>query len=133
MPRAGSFLLAASLAVVVGCGRDLDTAQGVAEEFVDQHYVHIDLQRAKALTVGLALSKVEEEIRLTAGQVIDASTRKPKVHYRLLEKKEGAHRATFLFLGTIRTDDAAEFTRRWLISTRKEGDQWRVSNFTEYD
>jgi hypothetical protein len=28
-----------------GCGRDLGTAQGVVEEFVDQHYVHILLEK----------------------------------------------------------------------------------------
>jgi len=33
----------------------------------------------------------------------------------------------------IQLPEAAEFTRRWLIVTRKEGDRWRVSNFTEYD
>ena len=76
-----------------GCGRDLGTAQGVADEFVDQHYVNFDLQKAKAYTVSLALDKVNEEIRLTAGQKIDASTQKPKINYRLLEKKEGEQRA----------------------------------------
>ncbi len=116
-----------------GCRRDLRTARGVAEEFVDQHYVHINLQKAKEHSAGLALEKVNEEIRLTSGQAIDASTRKPKVHYRLLEKKEGERRASFLYEGTIRAEDAPEFTRRWLIVTRKEGDRWRVSNFTEYD
>ncbi len=30
-----------------GCGRDLNSAQGVAEEFVDQHYVAIDLPKAR--------------------------------------------------------------------------------------
>ena len=70
-----------------GCGRDLGTAQGVADEFVDQHYVNFDLQKAKAYAVSLALDKVNEEIRLTAGQKIDASTQKPKINYRLLEKK----------------------------------------------
>lgn len=115
------------------CGRDLRTAQGVVEEFLDQHYVHIDLQKAKQYSVGLALEKINEEIRLTSGQVIDASTRKPKVHYRLLEKKGGRERASFIYEGTIRAEDAPEFTRRWLIVARKEGDRWRVSNFTEYD
>lgn len=114
-----------------GCGRDLDTAQGVAEEFVDQHYVHIDLQKAKSYTVSVALEKVNEEIRLTAGQKIDASTNKPKINYRLLEKREGDRRASFLYQGTIHTDDGTSFTRKWLITTRKESDQWRVSNFTE--
>lgn len=114
-------------------GKDLGTAQGTAEEFLDQHYVNIDLQKAKEFTVGLARQKLDEEIRLTTGQVIDASTRRPRVHYKLLEKKEQAQRAAFLYVGTIQADDAPEFTRRWFVSTRKEGDQWRVSNFTEHD
>ena len=116
-----------------GCGRDLGTAQGVANEFVDQHYVNFDLQKAKAYAVSLALDKVNEEIRLTAGQKIDASTQKPKINYRLLEKKEGERRASFLYEGTIQSDDGSSFTRKWLIAARKEADQWRVSNFTESD
>jgi hypothetical protein len=126
-----SFLL---LVLVAGaCGRDLSTAQGVAEEFVDHHYVAIDLQKAKTLAVSVALSKLNEEIRLTAGQKIDASTQKPRVHYALLEKKEGEQRASFLYEGTIRSDDGTSFSRKWLITARKEGNQWRVSNFTESD
>jgi hypothetical protein len=115
------------------CGRDLGTAQGVAEEFVDQHYVQIDLPKAKAYAVSIALEKVNEEIRLTAGQQIDASTRRPKVNYQLLEKKESGGRASFLYEGTIQSDDGTSFTRKWLVTARKEGAQWRVSNFTESD
>jgi len=115
------------------CGRDLSTAQGVVEEFVDQHYVHIDLTKAKPLAVSVALHKVNEEIRLTDGQKIDASTQKPRVHYVLLEKQEGAERASFLYEGTIQSYDGTSFTRKWLINARKEGDRWRVSNFTESD
>ena len=129
---AGCFFLSSAL-VLSACGRDLGTAQGVVEEFVDQHYVHIDLQKAKAYAVSLALDKVNEEIRLTAGQKIDASTQKPKINYRLLEKKEGDRRASFLYEGTIRSDDGTSFTRKWLVAARKEGAQWRVSNFTESD
>ncbi len=114
------------------CRRDLQTAQGIVEEFVDQHYVYIDLKVAKQYCVGLALHKINEEIRLTAGHVIDASTRKPKIYYRLLERKEEEQRASFLYEGTIRAQDAPEFTRRWLIMARKEGGKWRVSNFMEY-
>jgi len=121
------------LLLLVACGRDLNTAQGVAEEFVDQHYVNFDLHKAKAYAVSLALDKVNEEIRLTAGQKIDASTQKPKINYRLLEKKEGERRASFLYEGTIQSDDGSSFTRKWLIAARKESDQWRVSNFTESD
>jgi hypothetical protein len=115
------------------CNRDLSTAQGVADEFVDQHYVAIDLLKAKALTVSIAQSKVNEEIRLTAGQTIDASTQKPRVNYRLLEKKEGAERASYLYEGTIQSNDGTSFIRKWLVTARREGNQWRVSNFTESD
>jgi hypothetical protein len=126
-----AFLFLVESLFLGGCGHDLGTAQGVAEEFVDQYYVNIDLQKAKTHTVSLALAKVNEEIRLTAGQKIDASTNKPKINYRLLEKKEGGQRASFLYEGTIHTDDGSSFTRKWIISARKESDQWRVSNFAE--
>lgn len=116
-----------------GCGRDLSTAQGVTEAFVDHHYVSFDLQKAREYTVSVALDKVNDEIRLTTGHTIDASTQKPRVNYRLLEKKEGDRRASFLYEGTIRSDDGTSFTRKWLIVARKDGNHWRVSNFSESD
>jgi hypothetical protein len=121
------------LIVLSGCGRDLGTAQGVAEEFLDQHYVNIDIPKAKQYAVGLALEKLNEETRLTAGQTIDASTQKPRINYRLLEKKDGETRASFLYEGTIQSDDGSSFTRKWLIAVRKDATQWHVSNFTESD
>lgn len=130
--KLGAILALAAL-LISGCGRDLSTAQGVIEEFLDQHYVTFDLHKAKALTVGLAQAKVDESIRLTAGHKIDASTQTPRVNYRLLEKKEGERRAAFLYEGTIRSKDGSSFTRKWLVAARKEDDQWRVSNFTESD
>src|SRR6185369_391997 len=131
--RALSFVIAFA-ALACACGRDLKSAQGVAEEFVDQHYVHIDLQRARDYSVGLARDKIEDEIRLTSGQAIDATTRKPKVHYELVEtKQESDARVSFFYKATIEAEDAPEFTRRWLVVARKEGDGWLVSNFTEYD
>jgi hypothetical protein len=108
-------------------------AQGVVEEFVDQRFVHFDLAKARVYTVSLALAKVNEEIRLTAGQKIDASTQKPRINYKLLEKRAGDRRASFLYEGTITSDDGTSFTRKWLITARKEGNDWRVSNFTESD
>ena len=127
-------LLFLSAALLLGaCGRDLQTAQGVVEEFLDQHYVNINLQEAKKHTSGPARAKVDEEIRLTAGQPIDASTRKPRVHYRLLKKEIGENRARFLYEGTIRAEDAPEFKRRWLLTARKEEGRWWVSNFNEFD
>lgn len=126
-------VLIVALLLAVACNRDMSTAQGVAEEFVDQHYVGMNLEKAKALAVSVALNKIDDEIRLTVGHQIDASTQKPRVNYALLEKKESGQRASFLYEGTVRSEDNSTFTRKWLITTRKEGNQWRVSNFTESD
>jgi len=82
--------------------------------------------------VGLALRKINEEIRLTAGQIIDESTRKPKIYYRLLNEKVGSERASFLYEGTIRVEEDDDLQRRWLIRAKKEGAQWRVSNYSDY-
>jgi hypothetical protein len=122
---------ALSVLAVIGCGRDLNSAQGVVEEFVDQRFVQFDLHKAKLYAVSIALEKVNEELRLTAGHKIDASTQKPRINYKLLEKREGDRRASYLYEGTITSDDGTSFTRRWLINARMEGKDWRVSNFTE--
>jgi len=137
MMKAGWFVrglgLFLGLLLANACGHDLNTAQGIVEEFVDQHYVRIDIPKAKQYAVGLALEKLDEETRLTAGQTIDESTHKPRINYKIIEKREGGNRASFLYEGTIQSDDGTSFTRKWLIAARKEGSQWRVSNFTESD
>lgn len=127
------FLLLLGMAVV-GCRAGEQTSEGIAERFVDQHYVQIDLERAKPFCTGLALQKLQEEQRLTQGQTIDDSTRKPTVHYRLLQKSEedGEH-ATYVFEGSIDVADAGRFTRRWMITTRRDSAGWKISNFEEFD
>lgn len=134
MRRAAGAVLVALL-VVVACRSGAGTAQGVAERFLDEQYVRMDLQRAAEHCVGVAREKVEEMRRLVGDQAIDESTRKPRVSYSLEKKtEEGPERISFLYLGTIRVPDLEPFTRHWLVTTRKEGDgQWKVSNFTEYE
>jgi hypothetical protein len=119
--------------LINGCSHDLGTAEGVVQEFLDQYYVKIDIPKAKQYTVGLALEKLNEESKLTAGQGIDASTQKPTISYKLVEKRETPNRASFLYQGTIRSDDGSSFTRKWLIAARRENNGWRVSNFSESD
>ena len=120
------------LLTAAGCERDLGTSQGVVEEFLDQHYVTIDLNKSKDYTIGLARKKVDEEIRLTAGAEIDATTRKPKVYYDFVEKRENRGQLSYLYELTIRPEDANELKRRVLIRLRQHEDNWRVSNFLEY-
>jgi hypothetical protein len=118
---------------LAACRPDEHTAQGIAERFVDQYYVQINLDAAKPLCAGLATQKLDEEQRLVAGQPIDESTHKPTVRYKLLDKKEEGDRPTFVFEGRIQVDRDDPVVRKWIITTRREGDVWRVSNFEEFD
>jgi hypothetical protein len=128
--RGGVALLGLAL---FACHADERTPQGVAERFVDQYYVQINLAAAKPLCAGLAAKKLEEEERLTAGQAIDESTRKPLIRYSLIDKKEEGDRPSFVFEGRIQVDGADTFTRKWIVTTRREGEAWKVSNFEEFD
>ena len=129
-------LMAAVLALVAGaCRNPTDSAQGVAERFVDEHYVRMNLPAARDYCVGVARQKVDEEARLVGDQVIDASTRKPSVSYQLKETaRSDEHSASFVFDAVIRVDGADSFNKRWLVNTRREADgAWKVSNFSEFE
>ena len=125
------------LALLGACTSGSDTSLGVAERFVDQHYVRMNLAESKKVCVGVARQKVEEMQRLIGNERIDASTRQPRVSYSLEQKNvegEERGRATYLFEGRIRVDGADDFERRWLVITRRQKDgEWRVSNFQELE
>lgn len=108
-------------------------ARTVAEQFLDAHYVEIDLEAAKQHCVGVARAKVEEEQRLVGDQHIDASTRRPHVGYRFVEQRDEApDRVTFIYDGTVRFDDGTTSTLRWLVTTRQDADgSWKVSNYQD--
>jgi len=118
--------------LAAGCAPDPATPRGTAERFLDAHYVRIDLQGALEFTTGLARRKVEDELRLVQGQAIDETTRKPSVHYRLLEEHpDGEHAVNYLYRGTIAVEDADRFDRRWLVTVRFAEGSWRVTNYQE--
>ena len=127
-------LLALAAAVLLASCTRQDEAQRAAQGFVDEHYVQINLVAAKAYTSGLATKKIEEEEQLIAGQAMEEGT-KPHVHYELLERRpEGEDRVTFLYKGEARGEDASDvFTRKWLVTVRREDGGWKVSNFHEFD
>jgi len=127
-------VVVAALAVFAGCQKQ-DEAQQAAQGFVDQHYVHIDLVAAKKFTTGLATAKIEEEEKLIAGVTQEEGTAKPRVHYELLERRpEGEDRVTFLYKGEARGEDANDvFTRKWLVTVKRDSGDWKVSNFHEFD
>lgn len=119
-------------ALLAACRPGADTARGVAERFLDEHYVRMDLRAAAEHCVGLARHKVEEELRLVGGEEIDASTMKPTVTYELEEvRDDGDGRSNFLYRGKVKLSGGHSFDMRWLISVKRDAGEWKVSNFKE--
>ncbi len=136
--RAASLrLLLCGLTTILGvaaCRPDPSTPRGTAERFLDAHYVHIDLKSALPFTSGVARHKVESEIELVRGVEIDETTRKPTVHYSLLEEHaDGTQAVSYVYRGRIAVDGADTFERRWLVTVRQEPEGWRVTNYQEFE
>jgi len=110
-----------------------NSPRGVVDRFIAAHYMAIDLKAAEPLCTGLALDKLREEMRLTEGQHIDETTRKPIVHYKLTAKRESPDHIEYLFRATIDVPDGGSFEKNWMITARKQADTWKISNFSEYD
>jgi len=115
------------------CTPPRNSARGVVDRFIEAHYIAINLKNSEQFCTGLALAQLHKEEELTAGQVIDESTRKPVIHYRLKEERAQPDRVMYLFLATIDVPDGGSFDKKWMITARKEGDTWKVSNYSEYD
>jgi hypothetical protein len=120
------------IAVTTGC-HPANSARGVADRFIDQYYVAINLKGAAPLCTGLALDKIHHEMELTAGQRIDDTTRRPTVHYRLKAQRDAHDHTEFLFRATIDVPEGGSFQRNWMITARKDADTWKISNFGEYE
>ncbi len=132
-PRRGSCLVVALALGFVACRSDERTARGVAERFLDTHYVHIDLLASRPYTSGLARHKIDEEIRLTAGQSIDTGTRMPRVHYQLLDERlRDTDTVSFAYEASIHVDEGDSFQRTIQLTVRRGADGWTVSNYQEY-
>lgn len=129
-----SFRAVAALVLFAACRTDVESSRGVAERFLDAHYVNIDLAAAEKLATGVAGKKIGEERRLVVGQEIDESTRKPMVHYRLLEESpDGVDRLRVLYRATFSVAGAGDFDRRILLLLRREEAGWKVANFEEFE
>jgi hypothetical protein len=127
-----AIVLAGAAIAAFGC-TDSNSARGVVDRFIAAHYMAIDLKAAEPLCTGLALEKLHEEMKLTEGQAIDDSTRKPIIHYKLTAKRETPGHVEYLFRATIDVPDGGTFEKKWMITARKQSNLWKVSNFSEYD
>src|ERR1700693_3679715 len=110
-----------------------NSARGVVDRFIEARYIIIDHDQMQALCTGLALDKIHEEMKLTEGQAIDQSTRKPVVHYTLQKTRGEGDKMTFLFKARIDVPEGGTFKKFWMITAKKDGEGWKVSNYSEYD
>jgi len=133
--RSAGLLFFAAFASIVAAGcHPANSARGVVDRFIDQYYVAIDLKAAEPFCTGLALDKLHHEMQLVGDQKIDANTHKPTVHYKLTAERDSTDHVQFLFRATIDVPDGGgTFTRNFLITARKAGDSWKVSNFDDYE
>jgi hypothetical protein len=119
--------------MLLACGSGGGTSRGVAERFIDAHYVRIDLGASRAYTRGLALQKVDDEIRLTAGQTIDDGTRVPRVHYTLADEQVRSDDVvSYTYDATFRVEGADPVERTLQLTVRRGDDGWKVTNYQEY-
>ncbi len=126
--EAAATLLALTLALC-SCGPDPATARGAAEHFLDA-YFRLDLGAALEASASQAHERIEEERRLTAGQPIDAATRVPTIHYRLLRQEPGSDAAVHLvYVVRVAVPDAETSEQRWLVTVARTGERWKVVQF----
>lgn len=64
------FIAAFASLVATGC-HPANSARGVADRFIDQYYVAIDLKAAEPFCTGLALDKLHKEMQLIGNQRTD--------------------------------------------------------------
>ena len=127
-----SLVLLLLMTVIASCTPP-NSARGVVDRFIEARYILIDHNQMQALCTGLALDKIHEEMKLTEGQSIDQSTRKPVVHYTLEKTRGEGDKMTFLFKARIDVPEGGTFKKFWMITAKKDGEVWKVSNYSEYD
>ena len=110
-----------------------NSARGVVDRFIEARYILIDHNQMQSLCTGLALDKIHEEMKLIEGQLIDQSTRKPVVHYTLQKTRAEGDMTTYLFKARIDVPEGGTFKKFWMITAKKDGEVWKVANYSEYD
>ena len=130
MRRAALFIFAAILAA---CSDPSTSARSAAEAFLDAHYVHMDLDRAKEHASGLARDKIDKEIQLTKNQEITGETRRPHVNYRLQRGDETPTAGQFVYELSIRVDGADPFKKLVMVTVRNDQGAWAVTNYNDSD
>jgi hypothetical protein len=107
------------------------SSQAVAEDFLDAHYVHINLPTALSLASGLAADKISREMVLTSEVDVAADTLKPRINYRLEHAYEKENGVRYSYRLTIRPPGLEPYPKRVILALSPGEEGWRVTNFSE--
>jgi hypothetical protein len=132
--RAGVVTALFIAVALLGCSRD-NSAQGVAEKFMQAYYVQIDQAQAMEFTTGLARERLRQELQQVAplrrgGGLAQA---RPKMSYALARSQPEGHQVLLVYDLTISPPHVPPMLKKILIITERLGEQWKVINFAETD
>jgi hypothetical protein len=105
----------------------------VARGFLDSYYVATDLHAAEQFTDGLAHEKVLASLQLTSGQVINGSTKRPTVSYKLHSKSIDETEAEYIFFVRIKPADFDVLFQKTRLIVRLRDGEWRVTQFSDHE
>jgi hypothetical protein len=131
----GGILATLCIAVMIlGCSRN-NSAQGVADQFMQAYYVQIDQAQALEFSTGLAHERLRQELQQVAplrrGNNLEQA--RPKVSYTLARAQPEGRQVLLVYDLTITPSQVKPMLKKILIITEQLGDQWKVINFAESD
>ena len=119
---------------LLGCSRS-DSAQGVADQFMQAYYVQIDQAQALELSSGLAHERLRQELQQVAplrrGSSLEQA--RPKVSYTLARTQPEGRQVLLVYDLTITPSQVKPILKKILLIAEPLGEQWKVINFTETD
>ncbi len=122
-------LLAVLLAAA--CRPDAGTPRAVAEGFLDNYYVAVDLHAARGEVEGLAADKVAQVIELAAEAGEELRGFRPRVNYTLGFAEEGEELARYEYELRVESDGGDAIAQLVLLTLRRGPRGWKVSNYSE--
>jgi hypothetical protein len=122
------------LALVFSCSRASQApAESTARDFMDAYYVKADLGVAELFVDGLALERVKNSLALREGLSVDGAAHQPKVRFELLETRQGADEAEFIYKVEFRPEKADPVRKKTRVKVRLREGLWKVTQFTDHD
>jgi transposase len=132
--RSGTLSTLCLVLAILGCSAS-ESAQRVADRFVQAYYVQIDQAQALDFTTGLARERLHQELQRVASLRRGTSLEqaRPQVSYTLARTQSEGQQVLLVYDLTITPPQAKPILKKILIIMERLGEQWKVINFTETD